>query len=212
MGATQPCGVPPRPIRLRLQDRRIVRGLRPQAIFSMRRGASLRSFLGYSSAGRHGSHPFHAVADGYRRQAAVSLISFNVRILLRGQALAHHQFVLRDRLAQREAMPPALNSILGVQDFPQGKKNPGGLRTDQGLLPIWKVQLASLPDLFSRKAYLMGSPQSNPCETTLERSGRDRPAREIACPMGLSTGLPVCEPQAAIARGFAVFQFMGRAV
>ena len=29
MGATQPCGVPPRPLRLRLRDRRITRELRP---------------------------------------------------------------------------------------------------------------------------------------------------------------------------------------
>ena len=164
------------------------------------------------SAGRHGSRPFPAVTDGYRRQAARS-----VELLQHpyppGQALAR---TTRSALAvaspDTKHCPGAQHHPHCQRTFHRGKKNPGGLRTYQGFLPVWKVRPARLPDPLSGKAYLMDWPRSNSCESTLERSDCDHCARGSASPVGFSTGYPVGEPQAAEIPSCVAFQFMGRAV
>ena len=108
---------------------------------------------------------------------------------------------------------PALNTIHIVRErFTGAKKTLVVLRTDQGILPVWKVRLASLPDPLFGKAYFMDWPRWNSCESTLGRSDRDHCAHGSASPVSFTTGFPVCEPPAAEIPRCVAFQFMGRAV
>ncbi len=101
------------------------------------------------SAGRHGSRPFPAVTDGYRRQAANHRFgrSRSSEIDGRGRRMDAPPGLLLRPLRTTRSAAPTYHTVHVVKERPPGqKKSPGGLRTDQGLWLVWRVRFASPPE------------------------------------------------------------------